>query len=156
MFNCQLAENQDTTRRTKLMANYMAINVLLLYCAETIILSKRLSPVFVEFLSKPHRDLRHSMPKIILLLLLMYCEQNVNRFISNTNVYHSPNQTEKRKKATHRTVGAWLWYSLHSNHSYCAYNAISTFSLFGTKESFNGSLMAFNGEKCIITCLITW
>ena len=34
----------------------MAIDVLL-YCAETIILSKRLSPVFVEFLSRLHRDL---------------------------------------------------------------------------------------------------
>ena len=44
------------------MANYMAINVLLLYCAETIILSKRLSPVFVEFLSKPHRDLTQNLP----------------------------------------------------------------------------------------------
>ena len=67
MFNHQLAENQDTTRRTKLMANYMAINVLLLYCAETIILSKRLSPVFVEFLSKPHRDLTE-------FLLLSFCQ----------------------------------------------------------------------------------
>ncbi len=42
--------------------------------------------------------------------------------------------------------------SLNSNHSYCSDNPISTFSPFGTKESFKGLLYGLHGEpyQCIM------